>query len=133
MTVGMNPYLATVIWWAVFFVIMVAAIWIFDIVTPFKLRQETEEKNGALGAVLGGLLIGIAVIIYSAMANSNDIITAVLYSVLGFVLMLVSYFVYDLITPEKISHEIDDHNMLVGFKIAGLFIAVALVVAGALT
>lgn len=128
----MNPYFATVVWWAVFFVLMIAAIWVFDLVTPFKLRQETQEKNGALGAVLAGLLIGIAIIIFASMTTSSSILTAVSYSVLGFVLMLVSYFLYDISTPEKISKEIDDHNMLVGLKIAGLFVAVSLVVAGAL-
>lgn len=133
MTMMMNPYLATVLWWAIFFAIMVIAVWIFDLVTPFKIRQETKEKNGALGAVLGGLLIGIAIIIFSAMAHNNAIHYAVSYSLLGFALMLASYFIYDLITPEKISKEIDEHNMLVGYKIGGLFIAVALVVAGALT
>ena len=128
----MNPYLSTIVWWAVFFVLMVIAVWIFVLVTPFKLRKETEEKNGALGAALAGLLIGIAIIIFAAMATSASILTAISYSVLGFALMLISYFIYDLITPEKISQEIDDHNMLVGLKIAGLFIAVSLVVGGAL-
>ncbi len=128
-----NPYVDTIIWWAIFFVVMVVAIKIFDLVTPYKLSQEIKEKNGALGAVLGGLLIGIGIIIYNAMAHSESLVNALIYSGLGFVLMLVSYFLYDLITPEKISQEIDDHNLLVGYKIAGLFIAVALVVSGALT
>lgn len=128
-----NPLIDTVIWWAVFFVVMVVAIKIFDLVTPYKLSQETKEKNGALGAVLGGLLIGIGIIIYNSMAHSDTLLNAVTYSATGFVLMLLSYFLYDLITPEKINQEIDDHNLLVGYKIAGLFIAVALVVSGAIT
>lgn len=83
--------------------------------------------------MLGGLLIGIGIIIYNAMVHSDGLVNALIYSALGFVLMLASYFLYDLITPEKISQEIDDHNLLVGYKIAGLFIAVALVVSGAIT
>jgi len=128
-----NPFVDTVIWWAIFFVVMVVAIKVFDLVTPYKLSQEIKEKNGALGAVLGGLLIGIGIIIYNAMAHSESLVNALIYSGLGFVLMLASYFLYDLITPEKISKEIDDHNLLVGYKIAGLFIAVALVASGAIT
>ena len=128
-----NPFVDTVIWWAIFFVVMVVAIKVFDLVTPYKLSQEIKEKNGALGAVLGGLLIGIGIIIYNAMAHSESLVNALIYSGLGFVLMLASYFLYDLITPEKISKEIDDHNLLVRYKIAGLFIAVALVASGAIT
>ena len=128
-----NPWVDTIIWWAVFFVVMIAAIQIFDLVTPFKLRQEIKEKNPALGAVLAGLLIGIGIIVYGAMVHSETLVFALGFSILGIILMLISYFLYDVITPEKISQEIDDHNLLIGYKIAGLFIAVALLVAGALS
>lgn len=127
-----NPYLATVIWWAVFFALVLVALKVFDLVTPFKVRQETREKNPAVGAVQAGLLVGMALIIYSAIVNSETILMALLYAVLGLVLMLVSYYVYDLISPEQVNKELDEHNLLVGYKIAGLFVAIGLVVAASI-
>lgn len=127
-----NPYLATVIWWAIFFALMLVALKVFDLVTPFKVRQETREKNPAVGAVQAGLLVGMALIIYSAITNSETILMALLYAVLGLVLMLVSFYVYELISPEQINKELDEHNLLVGYKIAGLFLAIGLVVAASI-
>lgn len=127
-----NPYLATVIWWAIFFALMLVALKAFDLVTPFKVRQETREKNPAVGAVQAGLLVGMALIIYSAITNSETILMALLYAVLGLVLMLVSFYVYELISPEQINKELDEHNLLVGYKIAGLFLAIGLVVAASI-
>lgn len=127
-----NPYLATVIWWAVFFALVLVALKVFDVVTPFKVRQETREKNPAVGAVQAGLLVGMALIVYSAIVNSETILMALLYAVLGLVLMLVSYYVYDLMSPEQVNKELDEHNLLVGYKIAGLFVAIGLVVAASI-
>ncbi|MHB1419480.1 MAG: DUF350 domain-containing protein [Bacillota bacterium] len=133
MFISSNPYWNTVIWWAVFFAQMVIAIKIFDLMTPFSINQETKEKNGALGAVLAGMFIGLAIIIFASMSASETLGKALIFSSLGYGLMLASYFLYNLLTPENISKEIDDHNLLVGYKIAGLFIAVGLVVAGAIS
>lgn len=128
----MNPYLATVVWWIIFFALMLVVLWVFDRITPFNVRQETREKNPAVGVAQAGLLIGIALVIYSAIINSETILMALLYSVLGLVLLLASYFIYDLVSPEQVNKELDEHNLLIGYKMAGLFIAIGLVVAAAI-
>ncbi|MHB1127260.1 MAG: DUF350 domain-containing protein [Bacillota bacterium] len=128
-----NLYLNTVIWWAVFFTLMIIAIKVFNLVTPFRIKQETREKNGALGAILAGMMIGVSIIFFASITASETMGHALINSALGYGLMLVSYFLFNWITPENISKEIDDHNLLVGYKIAGLFIAVGLVVAAAIS
>lgn len=56
-----------------------------------------------------------------------------LYAVLGVVLMFVAYKVIDLLTPEvHFAEELQKGNLAVGMFVAAIFIAVAIVVAGAL-
>lgn len=56
-----------------------------------------------------------------------------LYAILGVVLMYVSYRVIDLLTPQvDFAEELKKGNLAVGMFVAAIFIAVAIVVAGAL-
>jgi uncharacterized membrane protein YjfL (UPF0719 family) len=56
-----------------------------------------------------------------------------LYAVLGVVLMFVSYRVIDKLTPEvDFPAELKKGNLAVGVFIAALFIAIAIIVGGAL-
>ena len=56
-----------------------------------------------------------------------------LYAVLGVILMFVSYRVIDRLTPEvDFPAELKKGNLAVGLFIAALFIAIAIIVGGAL-
>lgn len=56
-----------------------------------------------------------------------------LYAMLGIVLMYVSYRVIDRLTPQvDFAEELKKGNLAVGVFVAAIFIAVAIVVAGAL-
>jgi uncharacterized membrane protein YjfL (UPF0719 family) len=56
-----------------------------------------------------------------------------LYAVLGVVLMYVAYRVIDLLSPQvDFAEELKKGNLAVGMFVAAIFIAVAIVVAGAL-
>jgi len=56
-----------------------------------------------------------------------------LYAVLGVVLMYIAYRVIDLLTPEvHFAEELRKGNLAVGMFVSAIFIAVAIVVAGAL-
>jgi uncharacterized membrane protein YjfL (UPF0719 family) len=48
-------------------VIFVIALFVIDKVTPYSIHNEIEEnKNVALGIVIGSMLIGLAIIISAA-------------------------------------------------------------------
>lgn len=56
-----------------------------------------------------------------------------LYAVLGVVLMYLAYRIIDLLTPEvHFAEELKKGNLAVGMFVSAIFIAVAIVVAGAL-
>ncbi len=46
--------------------LMIVGYKIFDLLTPFKFSDEIEEKNPAVGAMIGGIFIAVAIIVTAA-------------------------------------------------------------------
>ena len=60
--------LSTIIYALIGMVVFGAAFAVFNKLMPFSVRKEIEEdQNTALGIIIGSLLIGLALIIASAM------------------------------------------------------------------
>lgn len=62
----------------------------------------------------------------------NPIISTIIYFVIGMFFCAIGYKVFDIITPFDLNEEIDNHNMAAGLAVAGIFIAVAIVVSAAI-
>ena len=59
--------LSTLIYSIIGMIIFGVAFWIFAKIMPFSVRKEIEEdQNTALGIIVGAMLIGLAIIIASA-------------------------------------------------------------------
>lgn len=58
----------------------------------------------------------------------NEILEALLYGGIGLILMLISMFVFDLAVPYDFNQELKEKNVASGFIIAGIFIAVAIII-----
>ena len=57
-----------------------------------------------------------------------EVLEKLLYGGLGLILMLVSVFIFDLAVPYDFNKELEEKNVGAGFMMAGLFIAVAIIV-----
>ncbi|MDR6941556.1 DUF350 domain-containing protein [Mucilaginibacter pocheonensis] len=65
--------------------------------------------------------------------NYKYIIASVLYSVIGIVILLVSYWIIEKITPENLWREIvDKHNMALAIVCASFMIAIAIIISSAI-
>lgn len=63
----------------------------------------------------------------------NAVISTVIYSILGLIVLLIGYKVFDWMTPYDFQKEIaEDDNTAVGVMIAGVFIALAIIIAAAI-
>lgn len=62
------------------------------------------------------------------MSILNDILITILYGILGLTLMFVSKWIIDLAVPYDFPKEIKEGNTAAGFMVAGIFIAVAIIV-----
>ncbi len=56
------------------------------------------------------------------------VLETLLYGGIGLILMLVSMFIFDLAVPYDFKKELKEKNVASGFIIAGLFIAVAIII-----
>ncbi|MBT8342424.1 MAG: DUF350 domain-containing protein [Desulfatitalea sp.] len=82
----------------VFFVIGQAALLglglLYELTTPFSIRDEIEKANPAAGVTLAGVLIAYGIILRSSIAGASggwifDLVSFVLYSLYGIVILFV--------------------------------------------
>ena len=63
----------------------------------------------------------------------SGILSTVIYGVMGIMLSILGYKVYDLITPFSLTKELEeDQNVAVGIVVAGIIIGVSIIVAAAI-
>lgn len=104
------------------------------LLTPQK--EFTLIKNGVFAATLayGGKMLGLALIIGAALENCVNYTDLIIYSSLGIVLQLVTYFVFDLVTKNiKFKEEIEKNNIAVGGLIAFVAVSIGFIGGKALT
>jgi len=119
-------------WVVCFLLLAILARYLFDWITPFTLRDASAQKNAAVGRVLRGLYLGLAIILAAAMYSSHSILTALRDGAVGIVLMLLMFKIYDLIDRRDFARELADGNAMLGMELEGLFILLSAVIVGAM-
>lgn len=59
----------------------------------------------------------------------EQLLISVVWALIGLILMFLGYKIFDWITPFNLDKEIDDGNTAAGIAAAGIFLAVAWIVA----
>ncbi len=93
-------------------------------------KEITEDRNAGMGIIEGANYLGSGLIIFGAITGESGnllfgIYTALLYWVLGQVLILISTALYNKLVPYDIHKEIEKDNVAAGIAYAGLIIAMA--------
>lgn len=93
---------------AVSLALMVLGVWLVDLLTPGKLVDLIWRDRRIAPAIhVSTAMLAMALIIQQAIRASADqlvagLISTVVYGVLGLVLMAISFWVIDLITPGRL-------------------------------
>jgi uncharacterized membrane protein YjfL (UPF0719 family) len=61
-----KEFIATLVYAVLALVLMFTGYKFFDWITPYDFAEEIKEKNPAIGAVIAGIFIAIAIIIKAA-------------------------------------------------------------------
>ncbi|MEM7552455.1 MAG: DUF350 domain-containing protein [Bacteroidota bacterium] len=96
-------------------------------------KEIIEDGNVGTGVVEGGNAIATGLIILGSIyGDGGSILTALGFWAIGQVLLIVTSFVYNLITPYDIHEHIEKDNIAVGIGFAGALIAIGNLVRHAL-
>ena len=119
-------------WVVCFLLLAVLARFAFDLITPISLREASAQRNAAVGRVLRGLYIGLAIILSAAIYSTHNIAIALRDGAAGIVLMLLLFKVYDLVDRRDFDRELREGNSMLGMELEGLFILLSALIVGAL-
>lgn len=103
-----------------------------DKVVLYKFKTATEiieNKNVAVGVVEFGVYVAVGLVIAASLTGSGggpD--TSLVFFVLGLLVLALSAFLFELITPYNIHQHLQAGNTAVGVSLAGSLIAIGIIV-----
>lgn len=109
---------------------LVLFLTVFELVTAYKNWEEIQNGNLAVAMATGGKILGIANVFQHSISQHNSLPQMIGWGVYGFVMLLISYFIFEFLTPRfKIDQEIENDNRAVGFISFVISVGLSFVVA----
>ncbi|HUO63111.1 MAG TPA: DUF350 domain-containing protein [Terriglobales bacterium] len=119
--------------WAITFMVLAFVVrWVFGKLNPFSLRAASQKKDAAVGHVLRGLYIALAIVSLAAIQSTRSLMWALIDTVISMALVLIFFKIYDWLDPRDFSSELETDNRMLGMELEGLFIVLAAVMVGAM-
>lgn len=84
---------------------------------------EINRNNIAVGLTEFGTTLGTGLIMMGAMTGDGSLLTAVVFFLLGQLMLVVISYIYELVTPYKIVEAIKNNNVSAGIMLGGVQIA----------
>lgn len=109
---------------------LVLFLTVFELVTAYKNWEEIQKGNLAVAMATSGKILGIANVFQHFISQHNSLLQMIGWGVYGFVMLLISYFIFEFLTPRfKIDQEIENDNRAVGFISFVISVGLSFVVA----
>ncbi len=110
---------------------------LYELITPFNVRDEIKNNNLAAGIGLGGVLIALGIILMASISGpftgwSNDLVSFGIYAVFGIVMLLIFRKIADriLLPTTDIATEVkEDKNVAALIVIQSALNAIAIIIA----
>lgn len=125
-------YAIAVAWAITFMALAFVVRWVFGKLNLFSLRAASQKKDAAVGHVLRGLYIALAIVSLAAIQSTRSLMWALIDTVISMALVLIFFKVYDWLDPRDFSTELETDNRMLGMELEGLFIVLAAVMVGAM-
>jgi len=120
---------------AVSLALLLVGLFLMEITTKVKEFALMAKGNKAASYVLGGRLLGLAIVLYSALANSISLVDMVIWGAVGIAAQIIVFYLTEWLTPRRfnVSQNIEDDNRAVGLFLLLLSVSIGIVIAGCLT
>jgi putative membrane protein len=114
--------------------LLIVGLFLMEVTTKVKEFTLMAKGNKAASYVLGGRLLGLAVVLYSSLANSISLLDMLLWGSIGIVAQIIVFYLAELLTPRfNVNQSIEEDNQAVGFFLMLLSVSIGIVIAGSLT
>jgi putative membrane protein len=123
------------IYLAVSLALLLVGLFLMEITTKVKEFALMAKGNKAASYVLGGRLLGLAIVLYSALANSISLVDMVIWGAVGIAAQIIVFYLTEWVTPRRfnVSQSIEENNTAVGLFLLLLSVSIGIVIAGCLT
>jgi len=120
--------------------IMAIGIFVFQLTTPYNefalIREGANAEDPVKGAAakaaahdLGGKIIGLAIVLASAVYHSVGLLDLALWGLIGVAFQVGVFYLFEWLTPFRVVSEIPKGNVSVGLFASRLSIATGLLLA----
>ena len=123
-------------------ILLAIGYFVLDLIVPCHFGEELfNRKNPAVGILLLGLFIAMGIIIRSSVIGVSAIgesftagvLSTLIYTVLGIATFVMSYcLLVFLLRKYDLNRHIENQNIAAAIAVAGFFIAIGLVISGAI-
>lgn len=123
------------IYLAVSLALLLVGLFLMEITTKVKEFALMAKGNKSASYVLGGRLLGLAIVLYSALANSISLVDMVIWGAVGIAAQIIVFYLTEWVTPRRfnVSQSIEEDNTAVGLFLLLLSVSIGIVIAGCLT
>lgn len=114
--------------------LLLVGLLLMEITTKVKEFSLMAKGNKAASYVIGGRLLGLAIVLYSAAANSISLTDMAIWGAVGIVAQIIVFYLAEWLTPRfNVSQSIEEDNQAVGLFLLLLSVSIGVVIAGCLT
>lgn len=107
---------------------------LFAFTTKIKEFREIGEGNTTVSLMLGGKVLGLAIVLHAAISNSLNVVDMIIWGAIGIVTQIVAYFLVEICTPSfSVSKAVKENKISVGVLLLILSVSIGLLIAGSLT
>ncbi|OXS58447.1 hypothetical protein B1A99_14680 [Cohnella sp. CIP 111063] len=127
-----QPFLAVLAYFSVGILALIVFLSCFEWVTKYDGWKEIGRGNLAAAMATGGKIFGICNIFRFSIEANDTIYQSILWSAVGFVLLLVAYFLFEFFTPVfRVDEEIGKDNRAVGLLSLVLSVSLSYIIGAA--
>ncbi|WP_054707873.1 DUF350 domain-containing protein [Bacillus sp. JCM 19041] len=124
---------AAFIYLVIFLAVGALCMFVFEKFTPYDDFAEFKKGNKAVAIQWRGKLVGIAIVMFTSVYHNSSITVAVIWGVIGFVLMMLGYWLFEKCTKSmNVEEEIKNGNEAVAIMAGSISIFIAIVTAAAI-
>ncbi len=127
-----HPFSAVLAYFSVGILALIVFLACFEWVTKYDGWSEIRKGNISVAMATGGKIFGICNIFRFSIEANDTIYQSLLWAGVGFVLLLVAYFLFEFLTPVfRIDEEIERDNRAVGFLAMVLSVSLSYIIGAA--